>query len=309
MTSEAHARASTVQAPLLDAVFGSSSKSRPKGRAFALAVGFAVAGLSHGALYALARATEPSLETWTANMAALIHADLADSSPTAIEVAPPPLPPKAVPQALPQRPQAPDLSSERPAPAPPQPPPDPSSPETATQVSATRATDDPAAAPGQAAEVLTAEPTASPVDFSDAAFVAGSASTYAGGATTSSGTGKEPRAKAPGAGHLSNPPTKLASAPRAKSQARPVQLPPGAWKCAWPELALTQDIYEQHVVLRVQIRADGSVLAVTLLDDPGNGFGAAATACARATRFTPAHDMEGKPIPALSPPIRVRFTR
>ena len=62
-------------------------------------------------------------------------------------------------------------------------------------------------------------------------------------------------------------------------------------------------------MVQVTVQLDGRVRAATLLNDPGHGFGPAAIACALRTRFEPARDREGKPIAALSPPVRVRFTR
>jgi protein TonB len=72
---------------------------------------------------------------------------------------------------------------------------------------------------------------------------------------------------------------------------------------------VSKDIYEQSVLLQVVVRADGSVESVRVLQDPGDGFGRTAIACAKTTRFTPALDAEGRPIRATSPPIRVRFKR
>jgi protein TonB len=63
------------------------------------------------------------------------------------------------------------------------------------------------------------------------------------------------------------------------------------------------------VIIRVDVKADGTASRVEVVSDPGFGFGSAAKACALHTRFEPARDVNGKRIAALSPPIRVRFTR
>jgi protein TonB len=81
------------------------------------------------------------------------------------------------------------------------------------------------------------------------------------------------------------------------------------WQCAWPREADAAEVDLQTVVLRVRVNADGSAASVDILQDPGLGFGAAARSCAQQTRFEPAHAFDGKAISALSPPIRVRFTR
>jgi protein TonB len=63
------------------------------------------------------------------------------------------------------------------------------------------------------------------------------------------------------------------------------------------------------VIVRAWVRADGSVEQASVVSDPGHGFGTAAINCTQHTRFNPARDAQGRPIRALSPPIRVRFTR
>ena len=63
------------------------------------------------------------------------------------------------------------------------------------------------------------------------------------------------------------------------------------------------------MLIRVVARSDGTVEAVTIVSDPGHGFGEAAASCARRTRFLPARASTGETIRATSPPIRVRFTR
>ena len=62
-------------------------------------------------------------------------------------------------------------------------------------------------------------------------------------------------------------------------------------------------------MIRVVVTARGAVESAEIVTDPGDGFGAAALACARRTRFSPALDPRGRPIRARSPAIRVHFTR
>lgn len=97
-----------------------------------------------------------------------------------------------------------------------------------------------------------------------------------------------------------------ASAP---SRARAVSLADQNWSCPWPREADAEQIDRQTVVIRVIVTAGGKVESARVLSDPGYGFGAAATACALRTQFAPAHDRDGQPIRAASPPIRITFTR
>jgi protein TonB len=88
-----------------------------------------------------------------------------------------------------------------------------------------------------------------------------------------------------------------------------VSLPEQSWSCPWPAEAEAERIDEQTVIIRVVVNADGFAASAEMLEDPGHGFGRAAVACALHTRFTPARDRKGRPVRAVSPPIRVRFTR
>jgi periplasmic protein TonB len=164
-----------------------------------------------------------------------------------------------------------------------------------------------ARAPAQAGAIIARDndPNA-PVDLSADAFVTGTASAYAGGVTASSGTSThavsqlaEPLAPPP-------PPAAVAKAPLLT---RPVELSGDEWQCPWPREAEAAEIDEQTVTLRVRVDTAGRARSVSLLADPGSGFGAAARTCALQTRFSPALDREGNPVVANSPPIRVRFTR
>lgn len=281
---------------------------------------YAVAGLvalgAHVALLGVAARAEPSLEDWGTQMSSLIHTELSAKQPIVVDKAPPPEPPE---------PPAPEPVVE----APPEPEPEPPAPEPEPVAKAPppvkkrierpappapKPQDEPTPSPSQdeplppaaAGQIVAAEPVDSgPVDFTDNTFVTGQANAYVGGASSSGGTNKAPVAKdavAPAAKPAPNKPSK-------PSQARSVRLSGNEWRCSWPKAAMAQDIYEQFVVLRVLVRADGTVERATVSNDPGHGFGAAAIACARRTRFSPALNKAGEPIKSMSPPIRVRFTR
>ena len=254
---------------LIDVVFGGQRERRRAGLG---AVALVAALLLHAGLWLLSQLSGPSLETWSARVAAAVHHDLTASAPTAIEaLKPPPAPPPAA----------------APAPAPKTQP--------APQPRAAAPAQPPAASPAQAAQIIAAD---APVDLTADTFVTGTASAYAGGATT-------------GSGESSTQVAAVAEPTNGQGRAvtQPVSLTSEQWQCPWPAAALAQDLYEQFVIVRAWVRADGSVERASVVSDPGYGFGAAAMTCALRTRFNPARNARGESVRALSPPIRVRFTR
>jgi len=156
----------------------------------------------------------------------------------------------------------------------------------------------PPAKAGQLAAV-----SAEPADFTGMAFIVGSGTSYAGGATTSTGTSRKAALGAVAPEATGSRPSNV------HSRASAVSLDQSAWNCPWPAEADAQQVNEQTVVLQASVGADGRAERVDVLSDPGFGFGAAARLCARRTRFEPARDSAGQPIPAQSPPIRVHFFR
>jgi protein TonB len=142
-----------------------------------------------------------------------------------------------------------------------------------------------------------------PVDLTGNTFIQGTASAYAGGVTTSSGTSTV----AVHSREVASEPPRVA--PAMPSQARPVQLEEEDWSCPWPPEADTERIDEQLVVVQVMVDVEGRAESAVVLEDPGFGFGQAAVDCARRAHYAPAQDSEGRPTRARSPPLRVRFTR
>jgi protein TonB len=258
---------------IVDVVFGVIT---PESRLAGLAA-VAIALGSHGALMLWASRFERSLESWSAAVAARVHAEL--SREQFVELAPTPAPPPPVDPPEPERaPPKTRAVSRRPAEA--RPPP-----------------------PAQAGKVVAREPNPNaPVDLSGETFVVGSASTYAGGVTTPSGTNPvavqtrdvDPRSP-PGSGEADH--------------SSAVALEDPDWRCPWPREAEDEQIDRQIAMVRVVVRPDGSVESAQILSDAGHGFGQAAVACAMRTQFVPARDARGRAIRAQSPPIRVRFTR
>jgi len=192
---------------------------------------------------------------------------------------------------------------------PPPPPPPPLSPSTAASIprtlpKAAPATPRPEAAPSpppaQAGAIVGQEAESkAPVDLTGDTFVTGTADAYAGGVTTAAGTSHEAVLT-----HVEPAPVK-----REEDRSRPVSVDDGAWSCPWPRDAEAEDVSEQVVVLKVVVKPDGEVESARLVSDPGSGFGPAAVACAMATHFEAARDREGRRVAAVSPPLRVRFTR
>jgi len=157
--------------------------------------------------------------------------------------------------------------------------------------------------PAAAATVLAETPQPSlPADLTSETFVVGAAKQYGGGATSArpSGTGQR------GVWAALSVAQGTAGAP---GQAAPVGLGSETWSCPWPKEADVLSINEETAVIRVVVRAEGSPESVTIVSDPGHGFGEAAAVCARQMHFVPARAPDGEPVRSASAPIRVRFTR
>jgi protein TonB len=203
------------------------------------------------------------------------------------EEAPPPPPPqteekKAEPAATPPRPA--------PHEAPPPPPP----------------------APAQAGKVLTAEPDPNePVDLTGNTIITGNADSYAGGSTSSNGTSTT----------AVRGPAAVRGAPTSTAAAAPPPPPPGPdrshvavlgggkeWSCPFPPEADAAQVDDARVMLELHIGADGAADEVTVVKDPGYGFGRAAKQCALHQHHTPALDREGNPV-ASNLAVRVHFSR
>jgi protein TonB len=220
----------------------------------------------------LPRLAEPSLTDWAASVAARVRAELERDPEVTIEPPPPPAQ---------QPPEAPAPAAAARVPRP-------------TSIRRTVTS-----APAQTARVIAQAPVAEPLDLTASSFVGGKAATYAGGASTSSGTSTHAapgRAIAPTAGDPG-------------SHRRSVSLDESAWSCPWPPEAEGAEIHLEMVVLRVFVRSNGTADEVKIVSDPGSGFAPAARACALRTHFRPAVDDGGAAMAAWSPPIRVRFVR
>ncbi|HSC87407.1 MAG TPA: hypothetical protein VLC09_09070 [Polyangiaceae bacterium] len=203
------------------------------------------------------------------------------------------------PEAPPPEPE-PEPEPERPEPAP---LPSPSEPVAATEQPAVA----PAAA--EAGAVLTA-PADEPLDLTDQGFVSGSGTRFAGGVTATNGTSTT-AVRNPGAvaGGVPGGTGTAPSGPPAVSKARSAGLGTGAdWRnCPFPPEAEGED--SAVVRLVVIVGSDGRPKSVTVVDDPGYGFGRAAKRCAMEKMYEPPLDAAGSPISGPTAPFRVRFTR
>ena len=176
------------------------------------------------------------------------------------------------------------------------PPPPPPPPEAETPPDPTPAPPPPVAAPAppsntpppppaaaEAGKVLTAEPDPNePVDLTGDGFVQGTGDHFAGGVTASNGTSKQAvrdvRAQPEGVGKAPPGPVVADGAPNLTRAAAPAG---GSWNdCDFPAEADVEGIDSAVVQLTVTVSADGKVKSVTVLHDPGNGFGQAVRSCA-----------------------------
>jgi protein TonB len=211
-----------------------------------------------------------------------------------------------------------DLAEDKPPPPPPPPPPQEKEPEPPPP--AARAAPPPpseAAKPPAAAEagkVLTAEADPDePVDLTGDGFVSGAGDRFAGGVTASTGSSKKAVRSAQASPTGTGTGIKAPAAPPAPSvdRSRSAGPAPGAaWAdCGFPPEAEAEDINFQKVLISVTVRTDGTARSVTVLQDPGYGFGTWARKCALRKTYQVAQDASGTPVEQTTPPFTVKFTR
>jgi protein TonB len=208
-------------------------------------------------------------------------------------------------------------ASARPAPEPepePEPEPQPVRPRPKPRPAEPEPTEAPPAA-AEAGKLLTAEPDPNePLDLTGEGFVTGDGSRFAGGITASTGTSRtavrDRRARADG----------VVGGTASRSVARPgleardlSRVPrPGStqWDdCGFPPEADVEQIDFMRVTLVVTVGTDGRAKAVTVLNDPGYGFGRLARQCAMRKRYVTGLDRTGRPVTMATAPFVVRFTR
>jgi protein TonB len=260
------------------------------GREDRLVFGIALAAAL--AVHAVAGARAARVFPYLAELAASVRAGLQERlrSQVDIDMNEPPPPPKPEPE--------------------PEPEPDPEPPPAAQQ-KAPEFEAPPAAA--EAAPVLTAEadPDA-PVDLTDQGFVTGTSDRFSGGVTAAAGTSKKavhnPAAVATGIG-TGTPKAKVVAGPTVDLSRGANVLDPGAWlRCPFPPESEAEGINNMKVKMVVTVRPDGRASGVTIVNDPGFGFGKAARACGLRNVYSPALNAEGKPIEQTIT-VNMKFTR
>lgn len=199
-------------------------------------------------------------------------------------------------------------------PPPPPPPPEPEKPEPVHEEppppKAAAAPPPPPPAAAQAGKVLTADPDPDePIDLTGNTFVQGTADAYAGGITASTGKSEtavhDARAAATGTGTSAPPPPPTPTVDRS-SPARPVS---GSWNhCGFPAEADMEQVNAAKATIAVTIGSDGHAQRVSVVQDPGYGFGALAKRCAMQERFEPARGKDGSAITATQV-ITINFRR
>ncbi len=206
--------------------------------------------------------------------------------------------------------------TEPPPPPPPPPEPEPTpEPPPPPQHAAAPPPNTPAPPPPAAAEagkVLTSDPDPNePVDMTDS-IVTGEGDHYAGGVTAKDGTSKDAvrdlRAQPDGVGKA--PPPGPVAPPPGPDLSRAAAPLAGSWNdCEFPAEADIEGIDSAVVQLTVTVGPNGRAKSVTVLKDPGFGFGQSARSCAFRKQFNAALDRSGTAITMSTAPFTVRFTR
>jgi protein TonB len=174
------------------------------------------------------------------------------------------------------------------------------------------ATPPPAApAAAKAGAVLTAPANPDePANFDG--IISGTGETFAGGNTSSTGTSDTAVRTKPAA--VGGVPGGTGTAPTGPATSVDKSRTAGVsgskdWNCPFPPEADSDQIDQAFPTIQVLVRPDGTPERVTVLSDPGHGFGRAASRCAMQQRFDAALDRDGTPIAGVTKSLRVRFER
>lgn len=169
-----------------------------------------------------------------------------------------------------------------------------------------------ASSPAEAGQVLTAEPhdDAEPA-VADFTMVQGEATRYAGGVTSSRGRSRKAVQRVGDPQGSVDGEKVAAKGASAEDRSRPARPAAAAWSCShlFPSAADQADVHHALVTVVVQVGPSGQPRGVSVVSDPGHGFGAAARACAMSQGYVAALDARGRPIDGSTAPFSVRFVR
>jgi protein TonB len=194
----------------------------------------------------------------------------------------------------------------------PEPEPEPKAPPPVPAAAAPPTNAPPPPAAAEAGKVLTQEPDPNePVDLTADGFVSGTGDRFAGGVTAANGTAtnavRDLRAAPDGVGKGPPPGPVAPPGPDLSRAAAPMA---GSWNdCEFPAEADIEGIDSAVVQLTVTVGPNGRAKSVTVLKDPGFGFGQSARTCAFRKQFNAALDRAGTAITMSTAPFTVRFTR
>ncbi len=162
--------------------------------------------------------------------------------------------------------------------------------------------------------MLTSDPDPDePLDLTGDGFLQGDADRYAGGTTSSTGTSKvavrgptKPDSTAKPSNRPVGPPAAAAPAVDKSRAPRPTT---SNWNCGFPPEADFDQIDYATVTLAVTVGTDGRAKSVSILSDPGHGFGRLARSCAMRMQYQIGYDKAGSAVAKTTRPFPVRFTR
>jgi protein TonB len=245
----------------------------------------------HGGAFARAAANLFDMEGFSIQVSQYVRNNL--QLQFDIDSTPPPPPPPPPPEPPPEK------EPEKAPPPPPQAPNEPPPP--------------PPPAPAEAGKVLTSDPDPdAPVDLTGDTIVTGNGE-FRGGITSSAGTSKNAvrnvAATPTGVpGGTGTAPAPVAKAPE-QDLSRPAKPTGTSWNdCGFPAEAQLDGVEYGIVKLVVTVNTDGRAKAVTILSDPGSGFGNHARQCAMRKVFQTALDKMGQPVVSSTVPFTVKFT-
>jgi protein TonB len=242
----------------------------------------------HGTASARTLLNSPELFNWARAVENRVTINLTETIDIETEKPKPPPPPEPPPEEEKAKPFEPPIQKDVPPPPPPE--------------------------AAQAGKVLTQDPDPNaPVDFTGDGFVSGNGESYVGGITQAGGKGTHPtynpNGRATGVPNGTGAPT-AAPAPVGPDRSRAAsRAGSDEWHCDFPPEADAEQIDEAFVTLQVVVGADSRPKKVTVLQDPGHGFGRMAYQCAQRESYNASFNHDGTAIESETRPFRVHFVR